>query len=118
LFFPTHGDPSDIQTADLNGDNKPDLVAVSTNFNDPLSVLLERRRRNFPGAQAYDVGPGTDPGLVLRGKLAMSRSTDPDLRDRHHRLCAPGSAVAGVQETLSGSLKFVLTAKDRACCRR
>jgi hypothetical protein len=79
LFFPTHGDPSAIQVADLNGDGKPDLVAASTSFNDPVSVLVNAGNGTFQGAQAYDVGPGSAPGLRSLAIASFTGDKIPDL---------------------------------------
>jgi hypothetical protein len=79
LFFPTHGDPSAIQVADLNGDGKPDLVAAGTSFNDPVSVLVNAGDGTFQGAQAYDVGPGSAPGLRSLAIASFTGDKIPDL---------------------------------------
>ncbi|HEV3081872.1 MAG TPA: VCBS repeat-containing protein, partial [Gemmataceae bacterium] len=58
---------------------KPDLVAVSTNFNDPVNVLLNAGDGTFQGAQAYDVGPGSGPGLRSVAIASFNGDKTPDL---------------------------------------
>src|SRR5262249_17350819 len=78
LFFPTQGTPSALRVADLNNDNKLDLVAASTDLSNPINVLLGVGDGTFQASRGFDAGPGAPSGTrdLAVGDLTGSGNQD------------------------------------------
>jgi len=58
MFFTTPATPASVVSADVNGDNRPDLILTSTQGSDQVQIMLANGDGTFQSPRAYNVGSG------------------------------------------------------------
>ncbi|CAF1328738.1 unnamed protein product, partial [Rotaria magnacalcarata] len=61
--------------ADVNGDNKPDIIVANSSSNS-VGVLLNLGNGTFAAQATYSTGPGSDPYCVAAADVNDNNKTD------------------------------------------